>query len=139
MKSKNCSVYEKCVEKYLVNKGIEFETQFKYIPKRRFAADFYIPSKHALVEVNGGVYQGWGHGGGDALMKDYDKWTRASLLGYKIVLLGTGIFKKGRYYPEDAECSVIKMTPEFKRSATNTYEQYCWIENTELLELLIKV
>ena len=65
--------------------GAQFERQFHYIPGRKFAADFAIPSASLLIEVQGGIYSGQAHGSVTGIKKDNERLNLATLNGWSLL------------------------------------------------------
>jgi very-short-patch-repair endonuclease len=61
--------------------GIDFETQYRWTPNRRFKADFYL-GQHWLCEVEGGAWSG-GHRRGAEANKDCERHNDAMMMGFR--------------------------------------------------------
>lgn len=64
----------------------EFRQQFQYAKEaigRKWQADFYFPSYHLLVEINGGIWMGGqgAHSRPANIQRDMEKLNAAALLG----------------------------------------------------------
>jgi len=72
--------------------GIHYQPEFKFHPKRRWRADFCIPTELGqqaiLVEIEGAVYTRGRHTRGAGYEADCEKYSTAALMGY-CVLRGT--------------------------------------------------
>jgi very-short-patch-repair endonuclease len=60
--------------------------QFKFVPDRKFSADFAWPDRMILVELEGGI---WRRGGGahshpSNILRDIEKQTLAAFHGYRV-------------------------------------------------------
>jgi len=78
---------------HLQELGLHFERQFRYVPGRKFTADFAVwwakPKRRmkeppplyrlALIEVQGGVYSRQAHGSVTGILKDNDRLYHAFL------------------------------------------------------------
>ena len=62
-----------------------FEQQFRYVPGRKFAADFAWPDARLLVEVQGGIYSGEAHGSISGIKADIERLNLATLNGYRLL------------------------------------------------------
>ena len=63
--------------------GIEAIREYKFHPTRRWMADFAIPEKKLIIEVNGGTWMiKSGHNTGRGISRDYEKGNAAQLLGF---------------------------------------------------------
>ena len=74
---------------------IEFEREFKFHPKRKWSADFYIVGKKILVEVEGGIWSGGRHTRGKGYIGDMDKYNSATMMGYQVIRFSTEQVKSG--------------------------------------------
>lgn len=71
--------------------------EFRFHPSRRWSADFAIPSRKLLVEIEGGVWSGGRHTSGAGFMGDMEKYNAAAALGYRVL----------RFVPKDARAKGI--------------------------------
>lgn len=75
--------------------GIAYQRQYKAIPNRRFAYDFYIPDK-LLVEIQGGVYQYKpSHTSAGGIRRDCEKMNLAVLEGFKVLHFTSDMVQSG--------------------------------------------
>lgn len=58
--------------------------EFKFHPTRKWRADFAIPERMILIEIEGGVWIGGRHQTGTGFSADCEKYSHAALLGYKV-------------------------------------------------------
>ena len=87
----------KHIEFYIILKNIfnECEPEYRFHPVRRWRADFAVPSRKILVEVEGGAWTNGRHTRGKGYTGDMEKYNSAQLLGYQVY----------RYTPQQAaEC-----------------------------------
>lgn len=68
--------------------GIVYERQYKYVPGRKFAADFKLKGKMVLVEYTGGIWQRKAHGSITGVLMDNRRLNLASIYGYRMVRFG---------------------------------------------------
>ena len=68
--------------------GIDLHSQYKFLPDRRFQADFaHLPSK-TIIEIQGGTRQpGMGHSTGTGIQDDYEKQQLAAAAGWLVIPL----------------------------------------------------
>lgn len=73
-----------------------FIPQYKPIPERKFAFDFYV-APDLLVEVNGGAWSKgkMGHNSGTGLQRDAEKMSLAAVQGFRMIVATTEQVKKG--------------------------------------------
>lgn len=85
--------------------GIRYEREVCVIPGRKFRFDFafeqnvYEPGggqSKWLLEVQGGIWSKGGHTSGVGVSRDMVKNNMATLLGYKILLVGGKEIKSGQ-------------------------------------------
>ena len=66
--------------------------------KRKFRADFYLPGKKIIIEVNGGQYIGGRHNrGGKGYETDLDKINLATSNGFKVFQFTYEMLKRNEY------------------------------------------
>ena len=59
--------------------------EFKFHDARKWRADFSIPSKRLLIEVDGGIFSGGRHTRGAGFLADCEKLNSAAMLGYRVL------------------------------------------------------
>lgn len=66
--------------------GIVVTPEFRFDPNRKWRADFYI-APDILLEVEGGLFVAGGgrHNRGASMLRDFEKYNRAAVLGYRIL------------------------------------------------------
>ena len=75
--------------------GSAYERQYKAIPGRKFAFDFFIPPS-LLVEVQGGVYQYKpSHTSAGGIRRDAEKSNLAVLAGFKVLHFTSDMVRTG--------------------------------------------
>lgn len=75
--------------------GIQVEREFKFHSIRKWRADFAIPSKMLLIEIEGGLFINGRHNRGKGMINDMDKYNNAALLGYRILRFSPAMVKSG--------------------------------------------
>lgn len=74
-----------------------FQPQVVFWPGRQWRLDWGDPLSLIGVEINGGTWLPKGaHNTGAGLARDYEKWTRAALLGWRLVFFDAQMVKDGR-------------------------------------------
>lgn len=69
-----------------VAKGLtEPLTEVRFHPERKWRWDFAWPEKKLAVECNGGIWVKGAHGRGTGITRDYEKWSAAAALGWRII------------------------------------------------------
>lgn len=74
---------------------IQFEREYRFDPCRKWRADFYIPTKRLLVEIEGGTWSGGRHIRPAAFAADCEKYNRAVILGFTVIRYTTDMVKRG--------------------------------------------
>src|SRR5207245_11049700 len=70
----------------LTQAQIAYREEYRFEPKRRWKADFYIPKGNFLVEIVGGLWlQRSGHSHGKAQLDDMEKFNHAAKLGFRVL------------------------------------------------------
>ena len=62
--------------------GIEHVRKHRYVPDRKFEADFAIIPARLLIEVQGGVYSRAAHGSVTGVLADIERLNLATLHGW---------------------------------------------------------
>jgi very-short-patch-repair endonuclease len=68
--------------------------EFRFHDARKWRADFAIPSKRLLIEIDGGIFSGGRHTRGAGFLADMEKMNAATMLGYRVL----------RYSPQQLKC-----------------------------------
>jgi very-short-patch-repair endonuclease len=68
--------------------------EFRFHDTRKWRADFAIPSKRLLIEIDGGIFSGGRHTRGAGFLADMEKMNNATMLGYRVL----------RYSPQQLKC-----------------------------------
>lgn len=81
--------------KWLTEAGYtDFELQYKFIPNRKFRADFAFPDKKIAVEVMGmDIYGFAGHNNVFTIANDYKRHMLALQHGWKMIYWCKGVTK----------------------------------------------
>lgn len=76
--------------------GIAYHREYKAIPDRKFAFDFYIPKRKLLIELQGGTWMSkGGHNTGVGIKRDCEKANLAVLEGYGVMHFTTDMVESG--------------------------------------------
>ena len=76
--------------------GIAYFREYKAIPDRKFAFDFYIPKCKLLIELQGGTFMSkGGHNTGRGIRRDCEKGNLAVLEGYAVLHFTTDMVESG--------------------------------------------
>ena len=81
------------VESFLKELNVPYEKEFRFHPVRKWRADYAIPTKMLLIEIEGAVFQNGRHTRGEGYSKDCEKYNAAQILGYKVLRYTTGQIK----------------------------------------------
>ena len=69
-----------------VNNFPEWETEYKFHPKRRWQFDFAWPEQRIAVEVQGGIHMAkGGHNTAAGITRDCEKGNEAIVTGWKVL------------------------------------------------------
>lgn len=79
---------------------IGFEQEYKFQPKRKWRADFYITGTKILIEVEGGIWSNGRHTRGKGYIADMEKYNSAQELGYLVFRYSTEQVKSGKAIEE---------------------------------------
>ncbi|MFW1859146.1 hypothetical protein [Acinetobacter defluvii] len=85
---------------YLKTYNIEFQTEFKFNPERKWRADFHLIGKMILIEVEGGIWSNGRHTRGKGYLGDMEKYNSAQELGYSVYRYSTEQVKSGKAIDE---------------------------------------
>ena len=70
--------------------------QFRYVPGRKFTADFAYTEQRLLIHVDGGVYSRRAHGSITGILADITRQNLATLGGYRSLRVTPDMVKDGR-------------------------------------------
>lgn len=75
------SIYEKEVAKELKKRRVDFETEYRFSPPRRWRFDFVLkPVKTKIaIEIEGGTFHRSHHTSGKGFAKDCEKYNAAAM------------------------------------------------------------
>jgi very-short-patch-repair endonuclease len=90
---------EQTLHRWLLEAGYTPELQYKFIPGRRFRADFAFVDKKIAVEVMGLDFAGWaGHNNVITMGKDYVRDMIATAHGWRMIYWCKGVTKTDLLY-----------------------------------------
>lgn len=75
--------------------GIEHEREYVFAPPRKWRADFCVPSRRLLVEVQGGHWISGRHNRGAGYAADLERQNAAQLAGWVILQYTTEMVTSG--------------------------------------------
>lgn len=77
--------------------GFAFEEEFRFIPERKWKADFYLRHYRILLECDGGLWSkgNSGHSSGTGIINGYDRCNEAQIAGYKMLRFDGNAIKNG--------------------------------------------
>lgn len=82
------------LERYLKTYGVKLEKEYKFIPGRRFRADYAIVPWWLLIEIEGAVWVSGRHTRGSGFVKDIEKYNLAMVYGWQVLRLTPQQFRK---------------------------------------------
>nr|WP_216076880.1 endonuclease domain-containing protein [Acinetobacter defluvii] len=91
---------EATLVQHLKTYNIEFQTEFKFNPERKWRADFYIVGSNMLIEVEGGIWSNGRHTRAQGYLGDMEKYNSAQVLGYSVYRYSTEQVKSGKAIDE---------------------------------------
>lgn len=62
-----------------------WKRQYKYVPGRKFQADFAFPVQKLIVEVDGGIYTRRAHGSVGGIIADMRRTNIAAINGWRVM------------------------------------------------------
>jgi hypothetical protein len=69
--------------------GPELEREYQFCPTRQWRADYR--TDNILIELEGGAFSGGRHVRGKGFVEDAIKYNTATLLGYRVIRIATGM------------------------------------------------
>lgn len=84
--------------------GLRPEREFRFDPNRRWRLDFAFRDKMLAVEVEGGLWIAGRHSRGSGMGKDFEKYNRATILGWRLLRYTTEMVIDGT-----AICEVLEI------------------------------
>lgn len=64
--------------------GCVLLAEYPFCPGRKFRADFCLPHRKILIEIEGGHWTGGRHNTGSGFVNDMEKYNLAQLMGFKV-------------------------------------------------------
>ena len=71
--------------------GPELETEHYFDPTRQWHSDYLHRPTMTLIELEGGAYSGGRHTRAKGFVEDCFKYNSATLLGYRLIRIATGM------------------------------------------------
>lgn len=65
--------------------GIDFVTEYKFDPTRRWRADLCCIEQRIIIEVEGGVWTNGRHTRGKGFLADLEKYNTATCQGWRLI------------------------------------------------------
>ena len=91
-------------ELILAKEGLQYVTEYRFHPTRKWRADYAFIDANLLVEVEGGLWIGGRHNRPISMIKDFEKYNSATMIGWSIL----------KFTPSQLnECATIDMIKEF--------------------------
>lgn len=75
--------------------GVPHEREYRFAPPRRWRADFALPHRRVLIEVEGGIHTAGRHTRGTGYEADLCKYNAAALAGWTVLRYSTGMVTSG--------------------------------------------
>lgn len=69
--------------------------EYRFIPSRKYRADFCWPEHKVICEVEGGVWTNGRHNRAKGFIEDCSKYNQATCLGYKVLRITGEHIKSG--------------------------------------------
>ncbi len=69
----------------LIALEIEFVTEYKFNPIRKWRADYFFPSANLALEIEGGAFTNGRHTRGKGFVNDMEKYNAMTLQGIKLL------------------------------------------------------
>lgn len=79
------STAETTLAKLFKSEGLKPEVQYKYVPGRKFEADFCFVTEKLIVEVDGGIYSRRAHGSISGIIADMKRTNYAAMNGWRVM------------------------------------------------------
>lgn len=70
--------------------------EYRFAPPRRWRFDLAWPSLRLALEIEGGVWTGGRHVRGKGFERDTEKYNAATLAGWRVLRVTTGMIRDGR-------------------------------------------
>jgi very-short-patch-repair endonuclease len=86
---------ELILESHLKAYKVPFEAEYQFHPTRKWRADFALPAKMVLIEVEGGIYTYGRHNRPKGMIGDMEKYNEANRLGWRILRYTTKQVENG--------------------------------------------
>jgi very-short-patch-repair endonuclease len=89
------SVGEETFRLHCLAYGIPFEAEYRFCPTRRWRADYFIPAKNLLIEIEGGTWNQGRHNRAQGYRKDLEKYNTATKMGFRLLRYTTEMVAEG--------------------------------------------
>ena len=73
-----------------------YETEYRFLEKRRYRFDFAWPDLKLAVECEGGIWNGGRHTRGAGFQNDCEKYNEAALLGWTVLRVTADQVRNGK-------------------------------------------
>src|SRR5690348_7925662 len=70
--------------------------EYRFAPPRRWRFDLAWPSFRVALEIEGGTWAGGRHVRGEGFERDAEKYNAATLAGWRVLRVTTGMVRDGR-------------------------------------------
>lgn len=92
------SSLEKAMWKQLKAEGLGnvFVPEFRFHPVRRWRFDLASPETRLACEIQGGIFTYGAHSRPSGQLKDYEKFSEAAIMGWRIVLVSSLEIRNGQ-------------------------------------------
>ena len=83
------------ITQYLNSKNVQYETEHKFLPDRRFRFDYAIPVRKVAIEYEGATWARGRHTRGAGYAKDCEKYSLAAINGWCVIRITADMLKNG--------------------------------------------
>ena len=82
------------LQNYLASHNVTLIAEYKYVPCRKYKADYCIPEWRLLIEIQGGLFNKKAHGSITGLLKDIQRLNLATVNGFYLLRITPDDFRK---------------------------------------------
>ena len=105
------------VEIVLKSLGLEWVSEYRFYPVRKWRFDYFLPVLKIGIEIEGGVFSGGRHTRGAGYSRDCEKYNQAQICGFVVLRYPAHELRKN---PEMVERDLKKILKNRRREDEKT-------------------
>jgi very-short-patch-repair endonuclease len=77
------------LETHMKELKLSFIKEFRFHPTRKWRFDYLLKNGRDAIEIEGGIWMGKGHTGGEHYQSDLEKYREAAKMGFRVYRFST--------------------------------------------------